>query len=76
MFDVTVPASPDLLCHERNKQSAGIASEEEEEADAFSTILCPSCPEIWGSCSELARVLVQGPRANTTASAGRTSPST
>ena len=67
-------ASPDLLCHDRNKQSAGMASE--DEGGGFSTMLCPSWPEMWGSCNELARVLVQGPRANTTASAGRTCPST
>ncbi len=63
---------PDLFCQETNKQSAGKAS----DVEGFSTRLCPNCPEMWGSCSELARVLVQGPRASTTASACICSPST
>ena len=62
---------PDLLCQDTKRQSAGRGSDDE----GFSTRLWPNCPEMWGSCSELARLFVQGPRANTTASACRCSPS-
>lgn len=63
---------PVFDCQDTKRQSAGNAS----DLLGFSTRLCPSCPAMWGTCRAAPRVLVQGPRAKTTAVAGTSSPFT